>query len=114
MPIKRRLSKGKPHRITEDAVAAWLAGDSVLLHRALDLRPWDTSPFDVSDDGEVVVAHLIAIPDDDYECDRRGVGTALRLRRELLAYGQPGRVGRHGRPWQPGDDDEDWGDDDEG
>jgi hypothetical protein len=101
LPVKRRLHKGRPHRITDDAVEAWRSGDSVALHRALDLRPWETSPFDVDDDGGVDEP-LISTPDDW----PRGDEVAVRLRRELLAICPPGRVGRHGLPWQPGEDNE--------
>jgi hypothetical protein len=103
MPVKRRLHKGRPHRITDGAVEAWRAGDHMALHRALDLRPWETSPFDVDDDGAVADAPLISIPDDW----SRGEEAAVRVRRELLRHAPPGRVGRHGLPWRPGEDDED-------
>jgi hypothetical protein len=45
MPVKRRLHKGRPHRITEDAIAAWRAGDYLWLHRALGLHPAQPSPL---------------------------------------------------------------------
>jgi hypothetical protein len=45
MPLKRRLPKGREHRITPEAVAAFAAGDYMRLHRALGLRPWEASPL---------------------------------------------------------------------
>jgi hypothetical protein len=49
MPLKRRLPKGREHRITPEAVVAFVAGDDMALHRALGLRPWERSPLDVDD-----------------------------------------------------------------
>ena len=46
MPTKRRAAKGKAHRITRQAVEAFTAGDTLALHRALGLRPWQPSPLD--------------------------------------------------------------------
>jgi hypothetical protein len=48
MPVKRRLSKGRAHRITAEAVEAYKAGDYLGLHRALELRPWEVSPLPLS------------------------------------------------------------------
>ena len=45
MPVKRRLHKGREHRITADAIEAFRAGDHGALHRALGLRPWQPSPL---------------------------------------------------------------------
>ena len=47
MPIKRRLAKGRAHRITPEAITAFVAGDAIRLHRALGLRPWQPSPMAV-------------------------------------------------------------------
>ena len=47
MPAKKRLVKVREHRITPEAIAAFRAGDSLALHRALGLRPWQISPLDV-------------------------------------------------------------------
>jgi hypothetical protein len=49
MPIKRRMPKGRLHRVTPAAVDAFRAGDYAALHRALGLRPWETSPLEVDD-----------------------------------------------------------------
>ena len=46
MPIKRRIRKGREHRVTREAVEAFNAGDAVTLHRALGLKPWEPSPID--------------------------------------------------------------------
>ena len=45
MPAKLRNPKGYAHRITPEAVEAFLAGDCVGLHRALGLAPWQPSPL---------------------------------------------------------------------
>jgi hypothetical protein len=47
MPVKRRLSKANPHRITPDAVLAFYDHNMIGLHRALGLKPWMPSPLDV-------------------------------------------------------------------
>lgn len=47
MPVKRRIAKGRTHRVTPEAVAAFRDGDHAGLHRALGLRPWQVSPLDV-------------------------------------------------------------------
>ena len=49
MPIKKRSAKSKPHRITPEAIAAFVAGDYIALHRALGLAPWQCSPLDADD-----------------------------------------------------------------
>ena len=45
MPIKRRNTKGRMHRITPEAVDAFVAGDYLELHLALALAPWQSSPL---------------------------------------------------------------------
>jgi hypothetical protein len=45
VPVKRRLHKGREHRITDDAISAWRAGDYLALHRALGMKPWEPSPL---------------------------------------------------------------------
>ncbi len=45
MPVKRRNSKTKEHRINEAAVEAYIAGDFMALHEALGLFPWQPSPL---------------------------------------------------------------------
>lgn len=52
MPTKRRTAKSREHRITPEALAAFKAGDSIRLHRALGLRPWQPSPLE-ADTGPV-------------------------------------------------------------
>ncbi len=47
MPVKRRLSKERAHRITPEAVEAFRARDFHRLHSALNLAPWETSPIEV-------------------------------------------------------------------
>jgi len=45
MPIKRRESKHRMHRITPEAIAAFEAGDYHGLHNALGLFPHESSPL---------------------------------------------------------------------
>lgn len=45
MPVKRRNAKGRRHRITPEAIAAYRARDYMGLHQALGLRPWEISPL---------------------------------------------------------------------
>ncbi len=45
MPVKRRLIKGRVHRITPEAIEAFAAGDFLALHQALGLKPWEVSPL---------------------------------------------------------------------
>ncbi|MET4127164.1 hypothetical protein ACSSV6_000569 [Roseovarius sp. MBR-38] len=46
MPIKRRTPKGRAHKVTPEAIEAFQTGDYMGVHRALGLRPWETSPLD--------------------------------------------------------------------
>ena len=50
MPVKKRTSKVRAHRITAEAVAAFNAGDRSALHFALGVGPWVPSPLDVHPD----------------------------------------------------------------
>ena len=50
MPVKARTGKTRRHRITPEAVEAFVARDRLALHRALDLRPWHPSPLDTDAD----------------------------------------------------------------
>ena len=50
MPVKRRAHKGRPHRVTPEAIDAFSAGDSSALHDALGLPPWVPSPLEVHPD----------------------------------------------------------------
>jgi hypothetical protein len=45
VPVKRTRSKVRDHRITPEAIQAYLADDYGALHRALGLKPWETSPL---------------------------------------------------------------------
>ncbi len=79
MPAKRRTAKARPHRITEEAIAAFSSGDRLGVHRALNLPPWVPSPLDVSEDEEspwpAASGGSLSWP------------FAVELRRELLAAG---------------------------
>jgi hypothetical protein len=47
MPLKRIKAKARSHRITPEVLAAYQAGDHLLLHRRLGLNVWEASPLDV-------------------------------------------------------------------
>jgi hypothetical protein len=91
---RRRAHTIVGDRITPEVVEAWRVGDWHGLNRLLGVKPWETSPFDIDEDGEILRAPLIAIPDDWSRDEKR----AVRLRRALLEICPPGRVGRHGDP----------------
>lgn len=46
MPMKRRLAKGRAHRLTTEANEAFRDGDDARLRAALGLRPWQPSPLE--------------------------------------------------------------------
>jgi hypothetical protein len=46
VPIKRRRPKAREHAITPEALDAFARKDWLGLHRALGLRPWETSPLE--------------------------------------------------------------------
>ena len=82
MPVKRRLSKGKAHRITSEALEAFEARDFIALHRALGLGPWEASPLPAS------VTELGVDPDNPAnwnDCQRNtdSWAQAVELQREL-------------------------------
>jgi hypothetical protein len=110
VPTKRRKVAPRLSGLTPAAVDAWRAGDYMALHRALGLSPWDASPLPLS------VTPL--------GCDQRTPEQnakmayehrlyhatwpkALQLQLQLMAIaGNPGRVGRHGKPLGAADADE--------
>lgn len=47
MPVKQRKAKHRAHVVTADALEAFVQGDHIGLHRALGLKPWQPSPFDI-------------------------------------------------------------------
>ena len=51
MPVKKRAAKGRLHRITREAVEAYIAGDYHAAAVALGLMPWQRSPLPVEIDG---------------------------------------------------------------
>lgn len=57
MPIKKRIAKGRAHRLTADATDAFGAGDVLALHAALGLRPWQPSPLDAGTPNPPAWAH---------------------------------------------------------
>ena len=50
MPVKKRASKARAHRISPEAIEAFEAGDRTALHRVLGLGPWVPSPLEVDPD----------------------------------------------------------------
>jgi hypothetical protein len=46
MPVKKRVAKVKPYKITPEARAAFRDGRAADLHRLLHLGPWMPSPLD--------------------------------------------------------------------
>ena len=79
MPVKARRSKHRKHRITQEAVEAFEAGDFKRLHNALGLAPWQPSPLDVDPDGES--------PHPPGTGGHDGWPLACELQRELLEAG---------------------------
>jgi hypothetical protein len=82
VPTKRRTPKLRDHRVTEAAVAAFLAGDRLALHRALGLKPWQPSPIDATE----AEPPAWAGPMDGW---RAGWQLARALREKLEAAHQP-------------------------
>jgi hypothetical protein len=84
--------------ITPQALAAWRAGDTHASHNALDIQPWDFSPFHVERETppEWVVERSRG---SDCIADVENWRRAFALRRALiLEAGAPGRFDQHGRP----------------
>ena len=79
MPVKKRTAKGRPHRITGEAVEAYRQGDYMRLHRALGLMPWECSPLPVEVDGLGVDQG----PRPSYYDERHGWEQSQELQREL-------------------------------
>jgi len=83
MPVKLRRAKGKTHRITPEAIAAYRAGDYLGLHRSLGLRPWQPSPLPLAVDA------LGVDPDHPPQPDGTGWASewplAVELQKELQA-----------------------------
>jgi hypothetical protein len=48
MPAKRTKAKDRRLRITPEVVAAYRAGDEVLLDGLLGLKPWEASPIGIN------------------------------------------------------------------
>lgn len=49
MPVKRRLVKVHSHRVTQQAVEAYVRRDFHALHTALGLKPWERSPLPINE-----------------------------------------------------------------
>jgi hypothetical protein len=77
MPVKKRAAKKRDHAITAAAVDAYRNGNWTELHRALGLKPWQSSPRDAW--GEYP-SWLSANSHDDWDL-------AAGLRAELEAQG---------------------------
>jgi hypothetical protein len=84
MPRKRRLPKGKTHRITDEAIAAWKACDHLALNRALRLTGRSPLPLEVTALGGGEDEEL-----DDDRCWDQDHAEVLELQRELFAIAGP-------------------------
>jgi hypothetical protein len=94
MPTKRRRLANRQVGIPPAALEAWRVGDFHKLNRALGIRPWQPSPFDVTS-REPPASAPVNTPFYD------AWPHAWALREALLQHGPPGRVGRHGLPLGP-------------
>jgi hypothetical protein len=86
MPVKQRKAKGRAHKITAEAIAAWKSSDYMALHRALGPPPWQASPLPdtiislgVSEETAAAVD-----PDSTYGFED-SYAVAVALQRELIA-----------------------------
>jgi hypothetical protein len=90
MPTKRRKLTARPIGLSAAALEAWRIGDRRALNRALQVRPWQASPFET-------VGKAPSWP--GWEVLTESWPRAVELRAALIAAaGPPGRVGRHGEP----------------
>jgi hypothetical protein len=84
---RRRIARaGASHRITPEVVEAWRSGNEREVERLLNVGGQTFSPFDVLEDGTILREPLLASP----EGSDLGWELAVRLRRELQAFGLPG------------------------
>jgi hypothetical protein len=94
MATKRTRRARERSGITPEAVTAWQAGDWHGVNRALGVKPWQVSPFDV--DGPKPPT---------WAADNAWAESwpwAWEARKALIELaGPPGRVGRHGEPLGP-------------
>ena len=81
MPVKKRIAKGRRHRVTPEAVEAYIARDFMRLHLALGLMPWECSPLPVEVEGLGVDQG----PRPSCWDERHGYDEAQELQRELEA-----------------------------
>ncbi len=86
MPVKQRKAKGRAHKITAEAVAAWKAADYSGLHRALGLHPWEASPLpeEITSLGVSEETAASVDPDSTYGFED-SYAVAVALQRELIA-----------------------------
>jgi len=83
MPVKRRKSKIRAHRLTPEVFAAFDAGDEWTLRRALHLPPWHASPLQTD-----LAAPAPYNPEGCWAMTRPA---ALEMRREILAAMKRGK-----------------------
>ncbi|KFG71037.1 hypothetical protein [Microvirga sp. BSC39] len=92
MPVKRRLDKSRSHRITQEAIEAFVEKDMWGLHHALGLPPWHMSPLLRSQDP-------FGIPDQppssQSTCFDQSYEKAVELRAALLAGVKAAKQSRH-------------------
>jgi len=80
MPTNRRRFDRTRRHITPEAIDAWMRADYMALHIALDLHPWETSPFPIEITPLGVSEDQIDPDDSRYQEDLK----ALKLQREFL------------------------------
>ena len=86
MPVKQRKAKGRQHKITAEAIAAWKAADYMALHRALGLHPWQASPLPDTITSLGVSEEMAAnIDPDTAQGWEQSYSQAIELQRELIA-----------------------------
>jgi hypothetical protein len=101
VPTKRKRRAPIAVGLTAAAVEAWRVGDAGTLRSELGIRPWGFCPWPTE------VYSLGVDPDDppDATEDHRSWQRAVDLQRALLAICPPGKVGRHGYPLGPAEED---------
>jgi hypothetical protein len=100
MPTKRRKLAPQRINISAEACEAWARGDKHACHAALDIMPFDHSPFHVT--SIEPPQWLQQMGGTDLIADEGNWTRAWRLREALVAAaGPPGRFDRQGRPLGP-------------
>jgi hypothetical protein len=94
---RRRITHRMTAVLTPHACAAWAQGGKHACHAALDIMPWDHSPFHVT--SPEPPDWLQQLRGTDLIADEANWARAWKLRKALIAAaGPPGRFDQHGRP----------------